>query len=177
MSGHGEASNIFILPNFTIVFEVVAFLLLLWFLARYVLPPVQRGMSARQEYIRAQIADSEAAKTRLERAEAEYAEAVARTRAELTEIREQAHADAARTREELLAAAREEAERIRVRAEEQLAAERARAIGELRGEVGRLATELAGRIVGEALADSELQHRVIDRFLADFQGRETERTG
>lgn len=176
MDGHVEAANIFILPNFTIVFEIVAFLLILWFLYRYVVPPVQRAMAARQDLIRRQLEESEAAKARLERAEAEYKAAVAETREELARIREQAHADAERTKQEVLAAAREEAERIQRRAEEALAGERQRAFDDLRREVGSLAAELAGRVLGEALSDGALQHRVIDRFLDEIEGREAERT-
>ena len=41
----------------------------------------------------------------------------------------------------------------------------------LRAEVGTLATELASRIVGEALADSARQSRVIDRFLDELEAR------
>lgn len=177
MPGNPVASNIFILPNFTIVFEVVAFALLVAFIGRYIVPPVQRAMKARQDYIRTQLQESEAAKERWQHAEAAYHEAVERTRRELAGIREQVQADAARGRDEVLAAAREEAERIGRRAQEQLAAEHARAVGELRAEVGRLATELAARIVGEALADSAVQHRVIDRFLAELAGAPAERAG
>lgn len=177
MATHEMASNLFILPNFTIVFEFVAFLLILWVIQRKVVPRVQRAMAARQELIRGQLEESAAAKTRLELAEAEYKAAVASTREELARIREQAHADAERTKQEVLGAAREEAGRIQRRAEEQLAGERQRAFDALRGEVGGLAAELAGRILGEVLSDPELQHRVIDRFLGDIEGREAERTG
>ena len=38
----------------------------------------------------------------------------------------------------------------------------------LESDVGVLATELAGRIVGEAIQDEGLAHRVIDRFLDDL---------
>ena len=34
--------------------------------------------------------------------------------------------------------------------------------------MGKLAGDLAGRIVGETLADEELQRRVVDRFLAEL---------
>jgi F-type H+-transporting ATPase subunit b len=39
----------------------------------------------------------------------------------------------------------------------------------LRVEVGALATELASKIIGEALADSARQSRVIDRFLDEIE--------
>jgi F-type H+-transporting ATPase subunit b len=39
----------------------------------------------------------------------------------------------------------------------------------LRAEIGSLATELASRIVGESLADTARQGRMIDRFLAELE--------
>ena len=61
-------------------------------------------------------------------------------------------------------------ERIRI-VEQQQAEERKRqqALQSLRAEVGSLATELASRIVGESLADTARQGRMIDRFLAEIE--------
>jgi F-type H+-transporting ATPase subunit b len=43
---------------------------------------------------------------------------------------------------------------------------------DVRAEVGSLAVELAGRIVGESLADTARQSRMVDRFLADIEARD-----
>ena len=52
------ASN-FLVPNATFVVELIAFLLVLGVLGRYVLPPVNKAISARQEVIRQSLADAE----------------------------------------------------------------------------------------------------------------------
>jgi F-type H+-transporting ATPase subunit b len=89
--------------------------------------------------------------------------------------------DAARQREaaqeekaQIIAEAREqaqaEARRIVEAAQSQIAAEHQQALQSLRAEVGALATELASRIVGESLADTARQGRMIDRFLAEMEG-------
>ncbi|HMK97486.1 MAG TPA: hypothetical protein VK425_08060, partial [Acidimicrobiales bacterium] len=58
------ASSNFLVPNDTFVVELVIFLLVLWFLARYVLPPLNRVMEARQATIERNITDAEEAKER-----------------------------------------------------------------------------------------------------------------
>ncbi len=68
--------------------------------------------------------------------------------------------------------AQTEAARIVSSAQQQIAAERQQAIVQLRSDVGRLATDLASRIVGESLADSARQSRVVDRFLDELEQSE-----
>jgi F-type H+-transporting ATPase subunit b len=161
-----------ILPNATIIAEVVAFAILLFLLNRYALPPLKKAMTDRQDFIDRQIKDSVEAKERLEAAEAEYRELLEQTKADASRIREEARAEGRAIIDELRAKAQEEVDRVRARGEEQLAAEREQVVAALRGDLGRLATELAGRIVGESLADDKTQSRVVDRFLEDLDASE-----
>jgi F-type H+-transporting ATPase subunit b len=167
-----EETNNPILPNATFIAEVVAFVILLYLLKRYVLPPLTKAMTERQEFIDRQIKDSVEAKERLETAEAEYRELLEQTKADASRIREEARAEGRAIIEELRAKAQEEADRVRSRGEDQLAAEREQVVAALRGDLGRLATELAERIVGESLDDTKTQSRVVDRFLADLDSSE-----
>ncbi len=45
------ASN-FLVPNATFLVELVAFGIIIWILAKFVIPPVNRAMTARQDAIR-----------------------------------------------------------------------------------------------------------------------------
>ena len=47
----------FLVPNATFFVELFAFALLLFLLAKYVIPPINRAMTARQEAIRQQFAE------------------------------------------------------------------------------------------------------------------------
>jgi F-type H+-transporting ATPase subunit b len=163
-----EESN-FLVPNGTFIAELVAFLILLWLIHRYVLPPLAKAMTARQDMIDRSIKDSQEAKERLEAAEAEYRELLDQTKADASRIREEARAEGRAIIDELRTKAQEEADRVRTRGEEQLAAEREQVVAALRADLGRLATELATRIVGESLDDDEMQSRVVDRFLEGFE--------
>jgi F-type H+-transporting ATPase subunit b len=167
-----QAQSNFLIPNGTFIAELVAFVILLWLINKYVLPPLSRAMTARQDLIDRSIKDSLEAKERLEAAEAEYHELLEQTKADASRIREEARAEGRAIIDELRAKAQEEADRVRARGEEQLVAEREQVVAALRQDLGRLATELAERIVGETLDDSAAQGRVVDRFLNDLDAQE-----
>jgi F-type H+-transporting ATPase subunit b len=163
------AEGNFLVPNATFIAEVIAFAIILFVLYRYVVPPVQKAMRERQELVRSQIEESRRAREQLEKAEADYQQALAEARAEAAKIRDSARADADRLREEMRARAEEEAERVRQRSEEQLATQRQQVVNELRAEIGRLAVTLAGRIVGESLDNDARRQRTVDRFLSELE--------
>ena len=162
------ASGNFLIPDATFLAELVAFVLILAFMWRYVVPPLQKNMETRQGVIRQQLEDSRLAAERLAAAEAQYQKMVGEARAEAARTRMEGN----KIRQEIIDSAKEEArieaEAVTSRAEARLDVERRQVLAELRGEIGRLAVELAERIVGESLADDERQSRVVDRFLADL---------
>ena len=166
------ASN-FLVPNGTFFVELIAFGIIVWILAKFVIPPINRAMTARQDAIRKEFAELDEAKddaTRPRRSSRRRSPTPATRRPRsarrpasrapqiIAEAREQAQAEAARIVEHGHA---------------QIAAERQQAVASLRAEVGSLATDLAGRIVGESLEDDERSNRVVDRFLADLETLET----
>jgi F-type H+-transporting ATPase subunit b len=162
------AEGNFLIPDATFLAEIVAFVLILAVMWKYVVPPLQKNLAARQDVIRQQLEDARLAKERLDAAEADYNTALAEARAEAARSREEGR----RIRQEIIDGARDEAraaaEEVTRLAEERLQAQHRQALNELRAEVGKLAGDLAGRIVGESLADEELQRRVVDRFLAEL---------
>jgi len=166
------ASSNFLVPNATFIAEFIAFLLILAFIARYILPYVQKAMRERQEIIRKQMEDSEQAKVKLAAAEEQYQRALAEARTEAAQIREGARAEAQRVVEELRAHAHEESSRIIARGEEQLQSQRSQVVRELRGEIGSLAVELSEKIIGQRLADDAQVRATVDSFLADLEQRD-----
>lgn len=174
-AAEGGDSN-FLVPNGTFIAELVAFALLLWALNHYVLPPLRKAMTERQEHIDRQIKESQEARERLQALEAEHREVLEQTRADASRIREEARAEGRAIIAELREKAQEEADRVRARGEEQLAAEREQVVAAVRSDLGRLAAELAERIVGEALDNEAAQRRVVDRFLEDLDDRAPQET-
>lgn len=167
----------FLVPNASFIAELIAFLIILWAIWKYVVPPLQKSMNERQELIRRQIEESKEAREKLQQAEQEYKDALAEARHEATQMREQARADGQRIRQELEQKAREDAANIAAANQRQMEIERQRAMRELRTEIGSLAVELATRIVGESLADEARQRRTVDRFIEEVEAASGERAG
>jgi F-type H+-transporting ATPase subunit b len=163
------ASGNFLIPDGTLIAELVVFVLILAFIWRVIVPPLQKSMTARQDAIKKSFDDAEAAKKRLDEAEAEYKKALAEARAEQAKARE----EAAATKREIVDAAKAEAQTeaaaILARAEAALEVERRQVFTELRSDIGKLAVDLAERIVGESLADDDRQSRVVDNFIAGLE--------
>jgi F-type H+-transporting ATPase subunit b len=160
----------FLVPNGTFFVELAAFLLLLFLLGKYVIPPINRAMTARQEAIRAEFAQLDEAKSEAVAAEEEFKSQIADARHEAARIREEAREQGAAIIAEMREQAQVEAARIVEHAHAQIEADRKAAAASLRAEVGDLATTLAGRIVGESLTDQARQTRVVDRFLTELEG-------
>jgi F-type H+-transporting ATPase subunit b len=163
----------FLVPNGTFLVELAAFILMFFLLARYVIPPINKAMTARQDAIRQEFAELEESKQEAKDAEAEFKAQIADARKEATRIREEAREQGTAIIAEAKEQAHVEAQRVKDQAHAQIAAERQQALTTLRAEVGTLATSLAGRIVGEALEDDARSSRVVDRFLADLESLET----
>jgi F-type H+-transporting ATPase subunit b len=161
------AENNFLVPNATILVEVVLFFVFLWVLAKWVLPPVTKAITERQEAIRMRLVEAEEAKKSLASAEADYQQALADARHEAARIREEARERGAALIAEARQRAQSEAQGILDDARRQVAADRERAFAELKTEIGAIATELAGRVVGEPVTSDAEQ---IDRYLADNTG-------
>jgi F-type H+-transporting ATPase subunit b len=171
-----EGTSNFLIPNGTFFVELGAFALLFYLLARYVIPPINSAMTARQDAIRAEFAEAEAAQQKANSAGEELKAQLADARKEAARIREQAREQGIGIIAEAKEQAQVEAQRVKEQAQAQIAAERQQALTTLRAEVGTLATSLAGRIVGESLDDDERSGRVVDRFLADLESLETSKT-
>lgn len=158
------ASN-FLVPNGTFFAELIGFLLLLFVFAKWVLPPLDRAMTQRQEAIRTAFEDAERAREEADAALERYRTSLDQARQESARMLEEARKAAEQIRRERVANAEQEAERIVARARDDVDAAKRQAIAELRRQVADLAVDLAGRIIGEAL-DMERQRGLIDRYIA-----------
>lgn len=161
------AENNFLVPNATILVEVVLFFIFLWVLSKWVLPPITKVLAERQETIRARLVEAEEAKKSLASAEADYQQALADARHEAARIREEARVQGAALIAEARQRAQDEAQAILDDARRQITADRERAFAEIKTEIGAIATELASRVVGEPVPGDAAQ---IDRYIADNAG-------
>ena len=160
----GEAGVVTI--DGTVVVELIAFLLMLAFLARYVYPEIVKVAEARQRAIAEQLKQAETARAE---AEAHLKEAEAK----LTDARRSAQSviDAAgksaeQLRQELKAKAEEEAKRTLENARKQIEAERDQAIRAVRAEVADLVITATEKVIGETL-DEPKHRQLIERSIRE----------
>ena len=161
------ASN-FLVPNGTFIVELIAFLLVLWALRRWVLPYVNDAMEQRQATIRAALEDAEAARRRHEEAEAEYKRAIDDARAEARGIVEEANRFGEELRADFRSRAEQEYERIVGRAQADIDAAARRATQELTQQVSGLVITVVERVVGEGFTEPQ-QRQLVDRLISEVQ--------
>jgi F-type H+-transporting ATPase subunit b len=164
-----ETHNPLVPPVAELVLGSIAFLIVLFLLGRVLIPRITKALEERTDAIEGGIARAEAAQVEAAAVLEEYRTQLAAARQEAALLREQAKEEGAAIIAEMREQAQAEANRITAAASAQIDAERRTASVALQAEAGRWATELASRIVGEALNDSALQSRVVDRFLADLE--------
>jgi F-type H+-transporting ATPase subunit b len=157
--------------------ELVAFVLMIFVIWRYIVPLLRRMVQARQETVQHQVDEAEAAAQRYRDAEAKLESAIADARTEAARIRDDARADSSRIKEELTAQAHQEVERIRQRGEDQLAAQRDQLVRRLRADLGGTSMDLAQRLVVRSLADDTSKSASVDGFLDELDGMTGERSG
>ncbi len=149
--------------------ELVAFVIILFVLWRFVLPLITDMVNKRQDEIQRQVDEAEEATRKLEDAHGRFDNAVQQAEAEAARIRDDARADASRIREELIAQAEADVERMLQRGRDQLVAQRDQVVRGLRSELGGASVELAERIIRKELTDDSARSASVDSFLSEIE--------
>lgn len=154
-----QGGSNFLIPNGTILVELVIFVVVLGAMGKFVLPALRAVMDERAERIRADQAASEAGSSEAATLDAERQrvldEARSEARTRLAQASEQASHELAEARARGLA----ELERRAALALAEVESERSRVEGELLGRLEALVAEAAGRVLGEAIEPAE--HRAM----------------
>ncbi len=158
------ASN-FLIPNGTLIVEVVAFLIVLGVVARYVLPPLNKALEQRQQEIRRSLEAAEAAKAEADATRRQRQEILDEARQQARELVAQANATAERLRQEAVERAQAEHDRIVAAAEADIALARQRAVDEVSAQVGALVLAVARQVIGREV-DAEAHRALIDEAVA-----------
>ena len=153
-----------------LVLGTICFVVVFGILGKMLLPRIIKTLNEREDAIEGGINRAEQAQAEAAALREEYRAQLAEASREANRQREAAREEGAQIIAEMREQAQAEARRIIEAANAQIAAERQQALSSLRAEVGSLATDLASRIVGESLADTARQGRMIDRFLAELEG-------
>ncbi|MDX3457159.1 F0F1 ATP synthase subunit B [Streptomyces sp. ME02-8801-2C] len=164
-AAEGETENPLVPPIPELVIGLIAFVIVFGFLAKKLLPNINKVLEERREAIEGGIEKAEAAQTEAQSVLEQYKAQLAEARHEAARLRQEAQEQGATLIAEMRAEGQRQREEIVAAGHAQLDADRKAASSALRQDVGKLATELAGKLVGESLEDHARQSRVIDRFL------------
>ncbi|OBA78686.1 F0F1 ATP synthase subunit B/delta [Mycobacterium sp. 1164966.3] len=148
--------------------QLVGFALIVLLVVRYVVPPVRRLMTARQETVRQQLKDSAAAAQRLTESTTAHSKAVQAAEEEGKRVVEEAKSDSERIAEQLRAQAEADAERVKAQGTRQVELLRAQLIRQLRLELGHESVRQARELVRNYVADPDQQSATVDRFLDEL---------
>jgi len=150
----------------TVIVELIAFLIMLAILARYVYPEIVRLSEARQRAIADQLKEAERtraeAEQRLKEAEAKLQDA----RKTAQSVIDAANKSGEQLRQELKQKAEEESKRTVEAARREIEAEREKAVLAVRSEVAGMVVTATEKVIGETL-DDERHRRLIDRAIAE----------
>ncbi|MFJ6481543.1 MULTISPECIES: F0F1 ATP synthase subunit B [unclassified Streptomyces] len=164
-----EPGNPLVPPIPELVIGLLAFVIVFGFLAKKLLPNINKVLEERREAIEGGIEKAESAQTEAQSVLEQYKAQLAEARHEAARLRQEALEQGTALKEELRAEGQRQREEIIAAGHAQIEADRKAASQALRQDVGKLATDLAGKLVGESLEDHARQSRTIDRFLSELE--------
>ena len=156
--------------NGTVIAEIVAFLVMLFILARWAYPAIIRAAEARQRAIQEQLEGAERARQAAEERLNEAEQRLQRARDQAQEVIDAAARSADQVRAELRRQGEEEGKRQIERAQREIEGEKQRAIDSLRGEVAELVATATERLLRETL-DRDRHRRLIEAAIKEVSGR------
>jgi F-type H+-transporting ATPase subunit b len=149
--------------NATLIGQIVAFVLLIWFVNKLLWGPLNNLLAARQKRIADGMAAADKGRHELELSEKRAKELIQEARAKAAEILAQSEKRASEIVEEAKADARTEAERLVTGARAEIAQEVNRAKEQLRAQVSTLAAAGASKIIKR-----EIDRKAHDDLLKDL---------
>lgn len=150
--------------NGTLIAEVIAFLLMVLLLGKFVYPRVIKAATEREGKIEAGLRAADEAEKRLRDVQQQVQQTLDEARAQAREIINRAHTDATVEAEEVRRNARAEGDGLIQRARTDISAERDRAIQDLRSEVSNLVVQATAELIGVVL-DRKEHDRLIEEAL------------
>lgn len=153
--------------NATLIGQMIAFAVFVWFCMKYIWPPIMGAIEARQAAIAEGLAAAERGRTDLAAAKDEAQKIVAAARDQARGIIEQANARAAEIVEQARAAGEAEKKRQLEGARAEIDVEINRARDELRRQVAVLAIAGAEQVLGREI-DPNKHRELLDRLAAEL---------
>jgi F-type H+-transporting ATPase subunit b len=153
-----------IIDWYTIIFQIINFMILVFLLRRFLYGPIMRMMDEREQKILERETEAAARQQQAEQAERDYSKKSADLQEQEETIIDKARSAAEDEKKELLDTARREVDQTKRRWEDAFKRERETFISELRHRVGQQACLVARRCLQD-LSDAKLEALAWDLFL------------
>ena len=149
--------------NFTLIGQLLAFILFVWFCMKYVWPPLLGVLEEREKEIADGLNAASEGRRELEEANVKREEILQDAKKEAADLVNQANQRANQLVEDAKTSAQEEAERIKISAQNDVAQGAKRAREELRAEVATLAVAGAEKILNSEI-DEKKNSEILDEL-------------
>ena len=146
--------------NYTLIAQVVNFIILLWVLAKFAYKPLLKAMDDRRTKIVKDMDQADHARKEAEALKQEYVNQLKNAKKEANDIVSKANAMAQQLHDEALANAQKEREELLASGRQTLEMERKKALLDVREQIIALSTEIAGRVLQEKLDSAEDRKRI-----------------
>jgi len=154
-------AGIFLLPNGTFIVELIILLVILFLTTKYIVPPLNKAMEARQADIRNSLDAAESARADAAAADDERRAVLEEARQQAREIVTQATATADQVRGEAQGRAQVEYDRIVANADAEVAIARQRAVDEAAEQLGTIVMGVVERVIGREI-DMTVHQDLVD---------------
>jgi F-type H+-transporting ATPase subunit b len=158
------ASN-FLVPNGTFIVVLIAFIIVLGVIAKYVLPPLNKALTERQDQIRGELEAADKAKADAQEADAERRAVLDHARVQAREIVAQASTSADQIKLKAEADGQAIHDRIVQAADAEVVIARQAAVEQVTARVGEIVLAAAERVIGREIRSADHQD-LIDEAIA-----------
>lgn len=156
-----------LIPNLAeFIPALIAFLVIWAVLAKVAWPMIVGMLDKRQETIKNNLDEAEAAKIEAQRALEEYKKQIADARREAAGIVDEARRAGEQVKADITAQAQAQADEMVAKAKKSIEKERLAAIADLQSSVADLSVAVAGRLIGEDLSDAD-QRKLVEKYVAE----------
>jgi len=160
------ATSNFLVPNGTFIVVLLAFIVVLGVIAKFVLPVLNAALTERQGQIRGELEAADKAKADAEEADAERRTVLEQARTQAREIVSQAQTTADRIVGSATAEGQAVHDRIVASAEAEVVVARQAAVEEVTARVGEIVLAAAERVIGREIKASDHQDLINEAIAA-----------
>ncbi|UOE93944.1 MULTISPECIES: F0F1 ATP synthase subunit B [Bacillaceae] len=153
----------FVIPWGSIIYQLVAFLILLWAISKFALKPMMGLMEKRQQMVNEQIDFAEKDRKEAEKYLEQQRKEIENARQEAQSILENAKKMSEKQAQDIIVSAKGEAERIKDSALAEIKREKEQAVSSLRDQVASLSVLIATKVIEKELNEAEQQ-----KFIEDY---------